>query len=58
LFLCLLLEFGVLAGFPMQLRELGELLRQRHQPNVADVLPSEGDVGSDPLSQRDYFEPK
>ena len=47
LFVCLVLEFGVLSGVPMQARELEELMRQLRQPKLAHVLPS-GDEGGDP----------
>ena len=48
LFVCLVLEFGVLSGVPMQARELEELMRQLHQPRLAHVLPSEEDGGGPP----------
>jgi hypothetical protein len=48
LFVCLVLEFGVLSGVPMQARELEELMRQLRQPKLAHVLPSEEDEGRDP----------
>ena len=48
LFVCLVLEFGVLSGVPMQARELEELMRQLQQPKFAHALPSEEEDGSDP----------
>jgi hypothetical protein len=48
LFVCLVLEFGVLAGVPMQARELEELMRQLRQPKLAHVLPSEKEAGNPP----------
>jgi hypothetical protein len=49
LFVCLVLEFGVLSGVPMQARELEELMRQLHTPKIAHSLPSE-EAGGDPHS--------
>jgi hypothetical protein len=34
LFVCFVLEFGVLSGVPMQARELEELMRQLHLPKL------------------------
>ena len=45
LLICVVLEFGVLSGVPMQARELEELMRQLQQPKLAHVLPSEEDDG-------------
>jgi hypothetical protein len=42
-FVCLILEFGVLSGVPMQARELEELMRQLDQPKRVHVLPAEDD---------------
>ena len=50
-FVCLVLEFGVLSGVPMQARELEELMRQLHQPKLAHMLPSEEEGGGPPNSQ-------
>ena len=47
LFVCLVLEFGVLSGVPIQAREIEELMKQLNQPKLADVLPCE-DEGGDP----------
>ena len=47
LFVCLVLEVGVLSGVPMQARELEELMRQLQQPKLAHTLPSDEDEGSD-----------
>ena len=41
LFVCLVLEFGVLSGVPMQAKQLEELMEQLRQPKLAHVLPSE-----------------
>jgi len=41
LFVCLVLELGVLSGVPMQAKQLEELMEQLHQPKLAHVLPSE-----------------
>jgi hypothetical protein len=48
LFVCFVLEFGVLSGVPMQARELEELMRQLRQPKLAHVLPSEEEGGDPP----------
>ena len=48
LFVCLVLEFGVLSGVPMQARELEELMRQLHTPKIAHVLPSDEGAGDPP----------
>jgi hypothetical protein len=48
LLICVVLEFGVLSGVPMQARELEELMRQMQQPKMAHVLPSEEDDGDPP----------
>ena len=50
LFVCLVLEFGVLSGVPIQAREIEELMKQLNQPKLADVLPSE-EEGGDPPSR-------
>ena len=41
LFVCLVLQVGVLSGVPMQARELEELMEQLRHPTLAHVLPSE-----------------
>lgn len=46
--MCLVLEFGVLSGVPMQARELEELMRQLHTPKIAHELPSEEEGGDPP----------
>ena len=51
LFVCLVLEFGVLSGVPIQAREIEELMKQLNQPKLADVLPCE-DEGGDPPEKR------
>jgi hypothetical protein len=48
LFVCLVLEFGVLSGVPMQARELEELMRQLRTPKIAHVLPSDEAAGDPP----------
>ena len=53
LFVCLVLEFGVLSGVPMQARELEELMDQLRQPKTAHVLPEENKDGDDPLVKSD-----
>ena len=50
LFVCLVLEFGVLSGVPIQAREIEELMKQLNQPKLADVLPSEEEGGDPPPS--------
>jgi hypothetical protein len=45
LFVCFVLEFGVLSGVPMQARELEELMRQLHTPKIAHELPSKEEGG-------------
>ena len=45
LLVCLVLEFGVLSGVPIQAREIEELMKQLSQPKLAHVLPSEGEGG-------------
>jgi len=47
LFVCLVLEFGVLSGVPMQARELEELMRQLDQPTLAHTLPADDDEGGE-----------
>ena len=51
LLICVVLEFGVLSGVPMQARELEELMRQLQQPKLAHVLPGEEDDGDPPNPQ-------
>jgi hypothetical protein len=50
LFVCLVLEFGVLSGVPMQARELEHILKALNQPKVAHVLPTEQRDGDPPSS--------
>ena len=47
LFVCLVLEFGVLSGVPMQARELEELMRQLDQPTLVHTLPADDDEGGE-----------
>ena len=51
LLICVVLEFGVLSGVPMQARELEELMRQLQQPKLAHVLPGDEDDGDQPNPQ-------
>jgi len=48
IFLCVALEFGVLAGVSMRPEEIRALMDQINQPKLAHVLPSEEDEGDDP----------
>jgi hypothetical protein len=48
LFVCALLQMGVVAGVPMRPDEIEELLRQTNQPTLAHVLPTHADDGDDP----------
>jgi hypothetical protein len=48
LFVCAVLEMGVLVGAPMRPDEIQELMHQMNQPKLAHVLPSENDDGGDP----------
>lgn len=45
LFLCLVLEFGVMAGVPMRPEELTRLLRWLSQPRLEMTNPEEADKG-------------
>jgi hypothetical protein len=45
LFLCLVLEFGVMAGVPMRPEELTRLLRWLSQPRIEITNPDEADRG-------------
>jgi len=47
LFVCLVLEIGVLSGVPVQAREVEELMKQLSQPKLAHVLPSAEEEGDD-----------
>jgi hypothetical protein len=48
LFVCAVLEAGVLAGSPMRPGEIQELLHRMNQPTLAHMLPSETDEGDGP----------
>jgi hypothetical protein len=48
LFVCVLLQVGVVVGVPMRPDEIEELLRQTNQPTLAHVLPTDADEGDDP----------
>jgi len=50
LFLCVFLEFGVLAGIPMRPEQIASLMQMLRQPKLAHVLPEE--------SERDGAPPK
>ena len=47
LFVCAVLEMGVLVGAPMRPDEIQELMHQMNQPKLAHALPSENDDGGD-----------
>jgi hypothetical protein len=48
IFVCAVLEVGVLAGSPMRPDEIQDLLHQMNQATPAHVLPSETDDGDGP----------
>jgi hypothetical protein len=48
LFVCAVLEMGVLAGSPMRAKEIEELMHQMNEPKLAHILPTENDEGDDP----------
>ena len=48
LFVCAMLEWGVLVGAPMRPEEIEELMHQINQPKVAHVLPGQSDQGDEP----------
>ncbi len=48
LFVCAVLEMGVLMGAPMRPEEIQELMHQMNQSTLAHVFPSENDDGGDP----------
>jgi hypothetical protein len=50
LFVCAVLETGVLVGVPMRPEEIQGVMRLMNQAVVAHVLPSEDDEGDDPPS--------
>ena len=45
LFVCLVLETGVLLGVPMRPEEIQEVMHRMNQPKITHVLPSENDEG-------------
>jgi hypothetical protein len=47
LFVCAVLESGVLIGAPMRPEEIEELMHQMNHSAVAHVLPFESDEGDD-----------
>lgn len=49
LFLCVFLEFGVLAGLPMRPEQIRELMQLLSQPKLAHVLPDEHERDGGPL---------
>jgi hypothetical protein len=46
-FLCFVLEFGVLCGVQMPPEKIRELMDMMNQPKLAHVLPAEDDDGGD-----------
>ena len=46
LFVCLVLQCGVLVGVPVRPDDVQELMNQLNQPKLANVLPSDSE-GSD-----------
>ena len=47
-FLCFMLEFGVMAGVPMRPEQIKELMNQTNQPKLAHVLKEEDRSSDDP----------
>jgi hypothetical protein len=48
LFVCLVLQVGVIGAVPMRPEEIEELLHEINQPMLAHVLPTAADDGDDP----------
>ena len=48
IFLCLVLEFGVITGVPMPPEKIRALMDSMNQPKLAHVLPAEDDGGNPP----------
>jgi hypothetical protein len=46
--LCLVLEFGAIAGVPMPPEKIRALMDSINQPKLAHVLPAEDDDGGGP----------
>lgn len=49
LFVCVVLEIGLLAGCPMRPEQIRELMQLMNQPKLAHVLPDERDDGEPPV---------
>ena len=47
-FLCVMLEFGVMAGVPMRPEQIRELMNQINQPKLVHVLTDEDRSSDDP----------
>ena len=48
LFVCAVLELGVLSGVPVRPDEIQQLMHQMNQPKLAHVLPADEEGGNDP----------
>ena len=48
LFVCAVLELGVLSGVPVRPDEIQQLMSQMNQPKLAHVLPAGEEGGEDP----------
>jgi hypothetical protein len=48
LFVCVVLEVGVLSGVPVRPDEIQQLMNQMNQPKLAHVLPADEQGGDDP----------
>jgi len=47
LFVCAVLELGVLSGVPVRPDEIQQLMHQMNQPKLAHVLPADEEGGGD-----------
>jgi hypothetical protein len=47
IFMCAVLELGVLSGVPMRPEEIRSLMNQINQPKLAHVLPTDDRTGGD-----------
>jgi hypothetical protein len=47
LFVCAVLELGVLSGVPVRPDEIQQLMNQMNQPKLAQVLPADEEGGDD-----------